>query len=207
MELVPVIVRKESFMSATQYQTLIPLFDELQGEHVIVRPYRESDARALQEAVAESREHIRPWLPFADAHQTIDESRDWIIHTQSKWLLREILTLSIWEKTTQRFLGDLGLRPHNWEIRYFEIGYWLRASAAGHGYMTEAVGLLTEFAFTSLAANRVEIRCDERNKRSAAVALRLGFKQEARLRNNLKAVDGSLRTTLVFALTPEDRKL
>jgi RimJ/RimL family protein N-acetyltransferase len=194
-------------MSTTSYRTLIPLFDELQGERVIVRPYRESDALALCEAVDESREHIRPWLPFADKHQTIEESRDWIIHGQSEWLLRENLPLSIWEKATQRFLGGTGLHPRDWEIRYFEIGYWLRASAPGHGYMTEAIGLLTEFAFTSLAANRVEIRCDERNERSAAVALRLGFKQEARLRNNMKAVDGSLRTTLIFALTPEDRQL
>lgn len=194
-------------MSTIPYRTLIPLFDELQGERVVVRPYRESDAQALFEAVAESREHIRPWLPFADDHQTIEESRDWIIHRQSEWLLREVLPLSIWEKATQRFLGGTALHPRDWEIRYFEIGYWLRASAPGRGYMTEAIGLLTEFAFTSLAANRVEIRCDERNKRSAAVAMRLGFKQEARLRNNEKAVDGSLRTTLIFALTPEDRQL
>jgi RimJ/RimL family protein N-acetyltransferase len=193
-------------MSTTQYRTLIPLFDELRGERVIVRPYRESDAQALFEAVAESREHLRPWVPFADAHQTIEESRDWLIHRQSVWLLREDLPLSIWEKEMQRFLGGTGLKPRDWEIRYFEIGYWLRASAAGHGYLTEAIGLLIEFAFTSLAANRVEIRCDERNKRSVAVAQRLGFKQEARLRNHKKAVDGSLRTTLIFALTPADRQ-
>lgn len=192
-------------MSIIPYRTLIPLFDELQSERVVVRPYRESDAQALFEAVAESREHIRPWLPFADAHQTVEESRDWIIHTQSEWLLREALALSIWEKETQRFLGGLGLHPRDWEIRYFEIGYWLRAAAPGQGYMTEAAGLLTSFAFTSLTANRVEIRCDERNKRSAAVAMRLGFKQEARLRNHMKAPDGEVRTTLIFALTPEDR--
>ena len=67
-------------MSRIKYRTLIPLFEELRGERVIVRPYRESDAPALQEAVAESRDHLRPWMPFADEHQSVEESRNWIIH-------------------------------------------------------------------------------------------------------------------------------
>ncbi|HEY6410544.1 MAG TPA: GNAT family N-acetyltransferase [Ktedonobacteraceae bacterium] len=191
-------------MNTPSYLTLIPLFDELQSERIIVRPYRESDAQALFEAVAESRDHIRPWLPFADAHQTVEESQDWIIHQQANWLTREDLILSIWEKATNRFLGGAGIHPENWEHRCFEIGYWLRATAPGHGDMTEAVQLLTNYAFTSLAAKRVEVHCDERNVRSAAIPRRLGFVQEARLRNHMAAPDGSLRTTLVFALIPSD---
>jgi RimJ/RimL family protein N-acetyltransferase len=191
-------------MNTPPYQTLISLFDELQSERIIVRPYRESDAQQLFEAVAESRDHIRPWLPFADKHQSVEESLDWIIHQQANWLTREDLVLSIWEKATSRFLGGTGIHPKNWEHRCFEIGYWLRVTAAGCGYMTEVVQLLTNYAFASLAANRVEIHCDERNVRSAAIPRRLGFIQEARLRNHMVASDGTLRTTLTFALIPSD---
>ncbi len=187
-----------------EYRTLISLFEELQGERVLVRPYRESDAQDLYEAVNESRDHLRPWLPFADAHQTVEESRDWIIHRMAEWLLRENMSASLWEKASRRFLGGIGLHVHNWKSRHFEIGYWLRASAAGHGYMTEGVQLLTGFAFSELAATRVAIRCDERNSRSAGVARRLGFVQEARLRNDFLAPDGTLRTTLLFAMIRED---
>jgi ribosomal-protein-serine acetyltransferase len=192
-------------MKDAKFHTLTPIFEELRGERVLVRPYRESDAQALHEAVEESREHIRPWLPFADAHQTVEESRDWILHQMAKWLLREDFFVSIWDKTGKHYLGGSGLHPRNWKIGYFEIGYWLRASAVGHGYMTETVSLLTDYAFTHFDANRVEIRCDERNVHSAAVARRLGFVQEARLRNNMLAPDGSLRTTLIFSQTPADR--
>ena len=192
-------------MKVATYRTLIPLFEELRSERIIVRPYRESDAQSLFEAVAESRDHLRPWLPFADEHQAVEESRDWIIYQEANWLLREDLIVSIWEAATNRFLGGSGLHPRNWETRYFEIGYWLRASAEGHGYITEAVQLLTDYAFSVLAATRVEIRCDERNVRSASVAQRLGFVQEARLRNEQLAADGVLRNTLIFALIPTDR--
>ena len=191
-------------MHTPPYLTQIPLFEELRSERLIIRPYHESDAQALFEAVAESRDHIRPWLPFANAHQTIEESRDWIIHQEAAWLTREDLNLSIWERATNSYLGGTGLHPKNWEHRYFGIGYWLRLSAPGHGYMTETVHLLTNYAFTSLSANRVEIRCDERNIRSAAIPRRLGFIQEARMRNHMLAPNGTLRTTLVFALIPSD---
>jgi RimJ/RimL family protein N-acetyltransferase len=192
-------------MKVATYRTLIPLFEELRSERIIVRPYRETDAQSLFEAVAESRDHLRPWLPFADEHQTVEDSQDWIIHQVANWVLREDMMPGIWEAATGRFLGGSGLYPRNWETRYFEIGYWLRASATGHGYITEAVQLLSDYAFSALAATRVEIRCDERNVRSAAVAQRLGFVQEARLRNEQLAADGVLRNTLIFALIPTDR--
>lgn len=191
-------------MDAPAYRTLTPLFDELRGERVLVRPYCESDAEALHEAVDESREHIRPWLPWAEGHQTIEETRDWIIRCMAHWLLREGLPLGIWEIGTGRYLGGTGVHPRNWEIGYFEIGYWLRHSAEGHGYMQEAVRLIVDFAFEQLGAQRVEIRCDARNRRSAAVAERLGFVREAHLRHHERAPDGSLRDTLIFALIPGD---
>jgi ribosomal-protein-serine acetyltransferase len=193
-------------MSTPTYRTLMPLFEELHGERVVVRPYRESDAQELLEAVAESRDHLRPWLPFADEHQTVDESRHWIIQQVANWILRDDLILSIWEQATDRYVGGTGLHPHDWEIGYFEIGYWVRASAEGHGYIVESVRLLTEYALDTLKANRVEIRCDELNVRSAAIPQRLGYVLEGRLRNNLTAPGGRLRTTLVFSLVPGDRQ-
>jgi len=192
-------------MGTPPYRTLIPLFEELHGERVVVRPYRESDAQALFEAVVESRDHIRPWLPFADEHQTVDESRNWILQQMASWILRDDLMLGIWEQASDRYLGGTGLHPHDWVIGYFEIGYWIRVSAEGHGYIAESVRLLTDYAFDYLKANRLEIRCDELNARSAAIPKRLGFVFEGRLRNDLATTDGRLRTTLIFSLIPTDR--
>jgi ribosomal-protein-serine acetyltransferase len=186
------------------YRTALPLFAELRGERISVRPYRAEDAAALKEAVDESRDHVRPWLPFAEDHRTVAEARDWIVRGMAAWLVRDDLPMSVWETATGRFLGGIGLHPRDWSIGYFEIGYWLRQTAEGHGYMAEAVRLVTDFAFDHLAAHRVEIRCDARNRRSASVAERLGFVREAHLRYNLRSVDGSIRDTLVYALTVDD---
>ena len=87
----------------------------------------------------------------------------------------------------------------DWSIPKFEIGYWCRAGFQGCGYVTEAVQAVTEAAFRILKANRVEIRCDARNLRSRRVAERAGYHLDARLKNDVVARDGDLRTTLIFS--------
>ena len=67
--------------------------------------------------------------------------------------------------------------------------------------MTEAVRLITTYAFDELAARRVEIRCDARNIRSARVARRCGFELEGRLRNIACGPDGTVVDELVFSRT------
>jgi RimJ/RimL family protein N-acetyltransferase len=191
-------------MDLPPFRTLIPLFEELRGERVLIRPYNEGDAPALHAAIDESRDELRPWLPFADAHRSLDETRDFILRAFADYVLRQDMHLGLWDHTTDRLIGAIGFRPRDWSIGYFAIGYWLRTSATRRGYVTEAVRLLTDFAFDTLGAQRVEICCDVRNWRSAAVAERLGFVREGQLRNHQRAADGSLRTTLVYALTTSD---
>ena len=192
-------------MELPKHKTLIPLFEELRGPRVVVRPYRLEDADELFAAVEESRQHIWPWLPWGDQHQSVDDSRDFILRSQAKWLLREgDLNVGIFAADSGRYLGGAGLHIRGWDVPAFEIGYWLRGSAEGHGYMAEAVKLLTDFAFNTLGAQRVFIRCDARNTRSAAVAERLGFVREAHLRNEVRDATGELRDTLIFSLIPSD---
>ncbi|HKV86350.1 MAG TPA: GNAT family N-acetyltransferase [Ktedonobacterales bacterium] len=188
----------------TEYRTLMPIAEELRGEQVVVRAYRPEDAEALREAVAESRDLLRPWMPFADDHQTIEETRDFILRCQANWLMRHGFTMGVFESRTGRLLGGSGYTPRDWDVLSFEIGYWLRAGAEGHGYITESTRLITDYLFDHLHAQRVQILCDARNTRSAAVPARLGFPREALLRHYTRAVDGDLEDTLIFAMIPSD---
>lgn len=183
---------------------LLELPGELIGERVVVRPLRPGDGAALWEAVDESREHLRPWMPWVDKHVTPDQSEETARRAHGRWLLREDLMVGIFARGTGRYLGGSGLHRIEWDVPSFEIGYWVRKSEAGKGYVTEAVKLLCGLAFDELSANRVFIKCDANNTRSAAVPKRLGFVHEATLRNASRAISGDLRDTLIFALTPAD---
>src|SRR5258708_15556847 len=119
---------------------------------------------------------------WAPEHRSLDDSRVFIRRARAQWLLREELQVAICERHAGRLLGGTGLHRIEWEGRRFEIGYWLRTSAEGHGYMQEGVKLLTVLAFETLQAQRVQIRMDPRNARSQSVAARLGYVFEGTLR-------------------------
>ncbi len=191
-------------MEPTQPPILRDLPDELRGEHVLIRPLRPGDGAAIFEAVEESRAEIGPWLPWVAKTLAASDSEETVRRSMARWALREDLMVGIWDRATERYLGGSGLHRMDWGVPSFEIGYWLRTSAWGRGYITEAVQVLCRFAFETLGANRVEIFCDAKNTRSSAVPKRLGFVQEALLRNECRDGAGELRDTLVFALTPDD---
>jgi ribosomal-protein-serine acetyltransferase len=108
-------------------------------------------------------------------------------------------------KGTNTLVGSSGLHRINWEVPKFEIGYWVRARFAGQGYISEAVTAISDFAFETLGARRVEIRLDAQNERSEAIPRRLGFALEGRLRNEDRDhLTGELRDTLVFAKVRAD---
>lgn len=190
--------------SVTRYPTLIDLPDELTGERVYLRSLRSDDGPAMLAAIEESRTELDPWLTWPKDFQTEDHARDYCIRMAADWLRRSQLVFGIFARTTDTYLGGTGLHQINWNIPAFEIGYWLRTSATGNGYMTEAVSLLTVFAFEQLGARRVKINSDVENKTSRAIPERLGYLLEGTLRNDSVAPSGEVRSTAVYALTDDD---
>lgn len=130
--------------------------------------------------------------------------RDWLALTVANWYTREMLSMGVFDRVNDGLLGVIGLVVHRWGIGSFEIGYGLRTSAVGRGYVAEATRLLSGFAFDHLNANRIMIRCDAENTRSAAVPRRLGFTQEGLLRRDSTAPAGRIRDTLIFSLIRSD---
>jgi len=158
------------------------IFETLRTERLVLRPYHLDDAAARWQAIEESRDHLRRYEPEqATSCCSVAESQVWIIQANADWLVRKRFAIGFWTQVTNRYLGGIGLRPREgdgWCVPAFELGYWVRASAQGHGYVTEAVGSVVAYAFAQLHAQRVEIRCEASNERSAAVATRLGFHLE-----------------------------
>ena len=182
---------------------LIPVPEVMYGPRVLVRCYRPEDASVFYAAVDESRNHLPPFEPWSDGYRLEDA----IVHVnrcRARWILREEFAAGIFDRETGRFLGACGIHRVDWHRRLFVIGYWIRASEEGRGYITEAVKLLTHMAFRSLDAKRVEIRMHSLNERSRRVPERLGFRLEAVMRNAAFPMDGQQGDALLFAMIPED---
>jgi RimJ/RimL family protein N-acetyltransferase/uncharacterized protein (DUF952 family) len=175
----------------------------LRGRRVLLRLLTDEDADSLFDAVDESREQLAPWMPWEQAHLSATDSLQYIRQSQADWFLRRRLPVGIFDSATGRLLGGSGLERINWNARSFEIGYWLRTSAEGNGYVQETVRLLTSLAFDRLDANRVHIQMDPRNQRSERVAQRAGFTFEGTLHNVSIDSSGAPSDRHVYALTPD----
>src|SRR5579864_2978456 len=98
-------MRRTSMADGEVAPILRELPAELRGERVLLRPFRPGDGAALWEACDESREHLRPWLPWIDETRAPGDSESYARRAQARWLLREDLPLGIWEIETGRLLG------------------------------------------------------------------------------------------------------
>jgi RimJ/RimL family protein N-acetyltransferase len=191
-------------MTAPRHASLIPVPGEIRSDRLLLRPLQDADAGQVFAAIEESREHLAPWLTWPPTIRHPDDARDLCLRWAARWTLRTDLGLGMFSLDDGRFLGATGMHDPNWDLRSFEIGYWLRTSAVGAGYVTEAVQLQTVLAFEALNARRLEIRCDPNNLQSRRVPERLGFLLEGHLRNAWLDPLGNVRDTLVFGVTPEE---
>jgi RimJ/RimL family protein N-acetyltransferase len=185
---------------------LLEFPETIETERLLLRPPQRADAQMIYEAVIESQaelERFMSWMTPGNVY-TLEEAIRYTRLGAADSIRRQTVPLSIWRKEDNTFIGNTGLHDIEWEYRRFEIGYWLRTSMSGHGYMTEAVNALTRFCFDVLEATRVEIQCDADNERSAAVALRTGYTQEARLRHAIRANAGNLSDRLIFGMIRPD---
>ena len=97
------------------------------------------------------------------------------------------------------FIGWCSLTRWNPEFRSASLGYCLDEPAWGHGYATEAVRAVLQWAFDTLDLNRVQAEADTRNAASGRVLEKLGIVREGTLREDC-VVNGEVSDSWVFGL-------
>ncbi|MBS4173348.1 GNAT family N-acetyltransferase [Bacillus sp. FJAT-49736] len=183
---------------------LIDFPEKIETERLYIRPCLPGDGKMVHDAISASLAELKPWMPWAQKLQTVEETEKNVRDSYASFIKREDIRLHIFRKSDDVFIGSTGLHRINWDVPKFEIGYWIDTRYAKNGYITEAMKGLTQFAFNILKAERMEIRCDTENINSRNVALRLGYTLEGILRNDSISSDRShLRSTCVFSMLKE----
>ena len=149
--------------------------ERIEHPRFVLRCRDEADAPGFREAVDQNLDHLRRFMPWAwDEPRPVEELAARIRETREKFMRGEEWQFGIFSPDETRVLGAIGLH-RGAAPTTMEIGFWLVQSAEGQGIATEATRILTNLALTRLGAKRVEIHCDARNERSAAVPRRLGY--------------------------------
>jgi RimJ/RimL family protein N-acetyltransferase len=156
----------------------------IETARLVIRCWDPADAALMKDAVDTSLDHLRPWMPWAEAEpSTIEEKRRLLTRFADDFARGDDAVYGIFEPGERRVVGSTGLHPRL-EADAREIGYWIRADAAGRGLGSESTAALTRVAFEADAVERVEIHCDPANLRSAAIPRRLGYEQADELDAN-----------------------
>ena len=150
-------------------------------EAVVLRRLIVADAGAVARAVGENLEHLRPWMPWANA-ESADErfQRRRLAEAEAQWNRGADFGYGLFADdepsgTQGRLLGAFGLTARRGP-KTLEIGYWLCADATGRGLASRAVEALTDVGAALPDIERLLVYCDEANHASAAIPRRLGYR-------------------------------
>jgi RimJ/RimL family protein N-acetyltransferase len=173
-------------------------------ERMILRCWEPGDAELLKDAIDVNLDHLRPGMPWAmDEPQELQTKIERLRRWRRGFDLGQDFVYGLFAPDEREVLGASGLHTRAGDGAC-EIGYWIHAHYINRGLATEVAGALTRVAFEVDSVRRVEIHCDPRNVRSAAVPRKLGFVYEATLRQRVRDSQGALRDTMVWTLLQEE---
>jgi RimJ/RimL family protein N-acetyltransferase len=174
---------------------------DINAPPVVLRSYRGDELPALFEAVADSLDHLRPWLPWASADPLEPGLSGFIRQSVARFRRSEDFGYAIWDDAASLLVGGAGLHPRLGPGR-IEIGYWVRDGWLRRGVATAAARALTSAAFAMQGIEEVHIHCDEANVASAGVPRRLDFRLVRTVEDNVDA-PAEIGRSMEWAMTAE----
>lgn len=177
----------------------------LHTERLTLRGPDPTVADAVNSAIRDSFAELTQWLPWADHVPSVDETREHLTKARDAFRAGQDIGLFIWAKKSNEFVGAVGVHARLTDASRREIGYWIRTSAAGRGYATEAVRAVAHTALEHLSLSGLEIHVNARNLPSLKVAESAGFVRTGEIAGRPDP-DGSPSRVLVYALEAPRRR-
>jgi [ribosomal protein S5]-alanine N-acetyltransferase len=149
---------------------------ELQGERIIIRRLRMSDAEDLYRHL-KSRDVSR-WLMTVPYPYSKDEAVKFIRKSMVQWRQQTSYHFAILLKENGGLIGGCAFRLVDFEHECVGIGYWLGKKYWHQGYATETAKLLLHLGFDVLGLYRVYAGHIEPNAASGRVLEKCGMTRE-----------------------------
>jgi len=181
---------------ATDFPSLI------ETERLVLRPWLPDDLEALHDALTESVEHLKPWIPWATPEApTLEQTETRLGIWLDEFSNGDTFLYAVFDRSDSALVGGIGFFPRIGPGA-LEIGYWMRMSRAGAGFGTEATRAMTRAGLRIRGIERLEIHMDPTNVSSRRVPEKLGYRL-LQIRDD-EGPDGGTRRTAVFELRREE---
>ena len=156
----------------------------LNSTEITLRPLRFRDRKQWHSVRAQNREWLTPWeatipvLPQKFGGPALSSELpsfyEMVRAYNREGRQERSFSLAIFHEKT--LIGQISLGGVIYgAMRAGHIGYWIDRNYANKGYTTQAVNMLTNYAFGELALHRVEINLRPENVASRRVAEKAGY--------------------------------
>jgi len=173
----------------------------LAGDIVRLQPLRMEHAAALHAAGDED----DIWAHVQPRPRGVEGYAAYIRRALDEQILGAHLPFAVERRSDGRIVGTTRYAHIDAANRTLEIGWTFYDNGARRTPVnTETKLLLLDHAFDTLGANRVWLQTDKRNRRSQDAIARIGAIKEAELRDERILADGTLRTSVIYAIVRAD---
>ncbi len=188
---------------------MIKFKNQLKGRRLILKRTKPNlkIAEVMFKVIDENRNHLEPWFPWPKLTLKVEDSLKYLFDKEEETKKGKKVEYGLF--VNNEYIGNISIFNIDEKNKSAEIGYWLSSSHTRNGFMTEAVKMLEKEAFEKWGLNRIQIKCDEKNKASFGVAKKCGYKYEGKLReDSFSEHFNGFRNTLIFSkLKSEYQKL
>ena len=149
-------------------------FKKLEGEHVYISPMHPDDAEIYAKWL--NNPNITQYLTIHNSLVSIIGEKNYLENYSTKEF-----NLAIVKKENDTLIGNIGLNDVDYKNGTAELGIFIGdEDNLGKGYGSEAIKLLTNYAFKELRLHSIYLRTYDINERAQKAYQKCGFKEFGR---------------------------
>jgi ribosomal-protein-serine acetyltransferase len=142
-------------------------------------------ARVMTDLIVRNQARLAKWEPWAEHPATVEGTRAYIRTALEDFVRGRQISTIMAVDDGRRFIGRCGMRI-NAQLGVGDVGYWIDREYEGRGLTSRASRALITAAIDELGLRKIDIRTSVGNRRSRALAERLGFTFEGILPRGLQ---------------------
>lgn len=177
---------------------MTPIYWPIDDE-AFVRTFTPDDAEEVFALIQANRARLEAWMPWTESTRSPADVVDFIERSLASE--HDLEANGIW--VGGRAAGTIGLRV-NLLVHAGELGYWIGEEFEGRGLVTRACRLFIDHAFGQMGLHRISLHAGVENRRSRAVAERLGFTREGVIRDGDRVGGGRYVDLVAYGLLEDE---
>lgn len=131
---------------------------------------------------------------------TLMKTRQYVLEKQGDRRAGNLLVCGVFEQPAEKLVGHVLFTKFDWSVPKCDLGYFIDAQSCGHGYATEAAGMLAKWGFEKLKLEKITMRIWPQNHASIKVAEKLGAREAGLAKRDFRSYDGKVMDCVYYEL-------